>query len=74
LFRAFSDELLDRHQISENLGPENLPWIPAEYSAIYSDEYMKMTPLAVATVIPGALRNREPLDLPPGIYNPPRTT
>ncbi|MET3370966.1 UNVERIFIED_CONTAM: hypothetical protein ABIE34_004245 [Jeotgalibacillus campisalis] len=31
-----------------------------------------MAPLAVASVIPEILRNREPLDLPPGIYNPPR--
>jgi hypothetical protein len=31
-----------------------------------------MAPLAVASVIPEILRNREPLDLPPGINNPPR--
>ena len=72
LFRAFSDSPLDRRELAEVLGPDNLPWIPVEYSATYSDEYMEMTPLAVATVIPEALRNREPLDLPPGIYNPPR--
>lgn len=72
LFRAFSDQPLDRRQLADALGPENLPWIPAQYSATYSDEYMKVAPLAVAPVIPEVLRNREPIDLPPGIYNPPR--
>ncbi|BCW11506.1 hypothetical protein NtRootA4_25700 [Arthrobacter sp. NtRootA4] len=72
LYRAFSDEPLDRHELAEKLGAQNLPWIPAEYSATYSDH--KMAPLAPATVVPDVLRNREPLELPPGIYNPPRTT
>ncbi|MFC8041361.1 hypothetical protein ACFUOZ_18575 [Paenarthrobacter sp. NPDC057355] len=71
-FRTYSDEPLGRHQLSEKLGPENLPWIPVEYSGIYSDSYIEVGPLAVATVIPEILRNREPVDLPPGIYNPPR--
>lgn len=70
LFRAFSDQPLDRDALTDVLGPENLPWIPAEYSATYTDG--QMAPLAVASVIPEILRNREPLDLPPGIYNPPR--
>lgn len=70
LFRAFSDTPLDRHALADLLGPENLPWIPAEYSATYTDH--QMAPLAVASLIPEILRNREPLNLPPGIYNPPR--
>ncbi|BCW56730.1 hypothetical protein V3C41_07440 [Paenarthrobacter nicotinovorans] len=70
VFRAFSDEPLDRDALADVLGPENLPWIPAEYSATYTDH--QVAPLAVASVIPEVLRNREPLDLPPGIYNPPR--
>jgi len=72
LFRAFSDQPLDRDALTDVLGPENLPWIPAEYSATYTDG--QMAPLAIARVIPEVLRNREPLDLPAGIYNPPRTT
>lgn len=71
LYRAFSDEPLDRRELAEKLGSQNLPWIPAGYSATYSDQ--QMAPLAPATFIPEVLRNREPMDLPPGIYNPPRT-
>lgn len=70
LFRAFSDKPLDRRELAEELGSQNLPWIPAEYSGTYSDE--EIGPLTVAAVVPEVLRNREPLDLPPGIYNPPR--
>ncbi|MCD4849479.1 hypothetical protein LN996_01500 [Arthrobacter sp. AK01] len=70
LFRAFSDQPLDRCELAEKLGAQNLPWVPAEYSATYSDQ--QMAPLAVASVIPEVLRNREPLDLPPDTYNPPR--
>ncbi|MET3370965.1 UNVERIFIED_CONTAM: hypothetical protein ABIE34_004244 [Jeotgalibacillus campisalis] len=70
LYRAFSDEPLDRRELAERLGAQNLPWIPAEYSATYSDH--QMAPLAPASMIPEVLRNREPVDLPPGIYNPPR--
>ncbi|WOH18615.1 hypothetical protein IRJ34_20055 [Paenarthrobacter sp. GOM3] len=72
LFRAFSDTPLDRHALTKALGPENLPWIPVEYSAAYPADSRAMAPLAPAKVIPEILRNREPLDLPPGIYNPPR--
>ncbi|AMB42036.1 MULTISPECIES: hypothetical protein [Paenarthrobacter] len=72
LFRAYSDEPLDRHQLSVKLGPKNLPWIPANYSATYSDEYMAYQPLATAEVVPVPLRNREPLELPYAFRNPPR--
>ncbi|MFK0009702.1 hypothetical protein ACIQTZ_21880 [Paenarthrobacter sp. NPDC090520] len=70
LYRSFSDAPLDRRQLAEKLGAQNLPWIPAEYSATYTDH--QMAPLAPASLIPEVLRNREPVDLPPGIYNPPR--
>lgn len=73
LFRAFSDEPCDRHQLEKSLGDANLPWIPEAYSGTYSDEYMKIHPLTVATVIPEVLRNREPMELPSGLRNPPRS-
>lgn len=72
LFRAFSDLPLDRHALVDALGPDNLPWIPAEYSATYSHRPLQIDPLTIAPVIPSVLRNREPLELPPGIHNPPR--
>lgn len=72
LFRAYSDLPLDRHELMDSLGPDNLPWIPPEFSASYSDRSLQIDPLTIATVIPEILRNREPLDLPPGIYNPPQ--
>lgn len=58
LYRAFSDEPLDRDAHTDVLGPEKLPWIPAEYSATYTDH--QMAPLEVASVIPEILRNPRP--------------
>lgn len=75
LFRAFSDEPLDRRLLTDVLGRENLPWIPAEYSGTYSDDQdMQVDPLTTATVIPAVLRPSEPIILPSGIVNPPRAT
>lgn len=73
VFRVFSDEPLDRRELSELLGPENLPWIPAEYSGTYADgEEMQVDPLTTATAIPAVLLPRAPLSLPFGVVNPPR--